>query len=793
SIESNVTVNQNGSYIWPQVPTTTADNSARVRIYDVNNSQAVDESELFNIVGSLVVNTPNGAENWRVGDTNYITWNRYAVSLVDINYSTNNGSTWNQLANNFPAANESFEWVIDNATAASTQALVKVEDTFNPGVTNDTSNNTFNLVAVFDITAPEDTDIVIAEDPYNITWTRKPVSLNYVYLEYSTDGGSNWTFVNPAGNNTVPNTGTYFWNPVPADALTEQGKIRVRDVDNFNSTNESYNFFYIRGEITVTSPANGNKWPVGTPQNITWSRKGDFSSVDISYSWNNGTNWTTLVSGINASNLSWEWPLNISTTTLTNEGKIRVAHSTMPNDVYGESTGLFSVQGAVVLDTLDSGGNFTVADTAYINWSRSGNILNVSLTYSNDSLSGPWIPIATVNASNLSYLWTIPDDIATTVRVNVSDADDAEVYDNSSVDFSVIGNIVLHKPNTGEPDWRVGDVVTINWTPIGTWSSVMIEGSTNGFMDENENVTINASVPAGTNNTLQTYNWTVGDHISDTFRVRVKTTNTTLEDRITNMSDGNFSLKGNLTVTSPNTNVTWYVNTTPIIQWWANGTVGNVDIRLFDGLSWHVVVNNTTTGGSGIGAGSYSGWTIPLDIKSENCRIYVNSTSDPAVYDQSDVDFVIQPRINVTSPVNEQNIQVTNNYTAVVQWTIEGSTIDYVDVVYDLLDGTGGYPYYIATRVPASDGNVSWNNVPQRVGSQARIKVVDNSTGVPANDTIYGVSGQFNIIGKLTLQSPGAADEYVVLDNQTLIQWAGYNTTDMKIYYSLNGGGSWTY
>ena len=143
---------------------------------------------------------------------------------------------------------------------------------------------------------------------------------------------------------------------------------------------------------------------------------------------------------------------------------------------------------------------------------------------------------------------------------------------------------------------------------------------------------------------------------------------------------------GNITVVTPNTNVTWYVNQTPTIQWNTNGTVGNVSIRLWTGLAWVNITNSTCTGGgcSGIGFSSYNAWTIPLGIKSEDCRINISDVSDPTVYDESDVNFHIRPVINVTSPGLEENVYVSSNNTGLIQWTVTGSTIDFVDIVYDI-------------------------------------------------------------------------------------------------------------
>ncbi len=46
--------------------------------------------------------------------------------------------------------------------------------------------------------------------------------------------------------------------------------------------------------ITVNSPNGGEDWTVGTDHNITWTSSG-VTGVDIEYSTNGGTDWSSIV------------------------------------------------------------------------------------------------------------------------------------------------------------------------------------------------------------------------------------------------------------------------------------------------------------------------------------------------------------------------------------------------------------------------------------------------------------------------------------------------------------------
>jgi hypothetical protein len=176
-----------------------------------------------------------------------------------------------------------------------------------------------------------------------------------------------------AGDHSVPNTGTYYWSPVPGDSLSEQCKLRITALNNANATNTSEGYFYIRGRLTVTIPAGGEGWQVGTSHLINWTKQGNIATVDISYSWNNGTNWTTLTSGETASNLSWNWSIDLNETTSA-QARIKVADSSIPDIVYNLSE-IFSVKGSLnltapsdtgIVMTYDGSNTYNISATSHL-------------------------------------------------------------------------------------------------------------------------------------------------------------------------------------------------------------------------------------------------------------------------------------------------------------------------------------------------------------------------------------------------------------------------------------------
>ncbi|HBG64843.1 MAG TPA: hypothetical protein DDX16_11540, partial [Candidatus Omnitrophica bacterium] len=240
----NTSVTSGSSYIWPQVPVTTSDNNAKVRVYDVNNSATVSTSGLFNIVSSLNLTSFNGGENAPVGsglggvNPQYITWKQSAATLVNVSYSLDNGGNWTLIEQVAPATESmTTNWTIANNTQASNSAKIKIHDFNNPAV-YDISTATFNVIAVFNVTDPEDGNITYAQEYYNVTWTKKGNGVNNVILEYRTNDTSSWINIANASdpNATVPNLGYYEWLSVPGSVLSTEAKIRITDPNNANAT-----------------------------------------------------------------------------------------------------------------------------------------------------------------------------------------------------------------------------------------------------------------------------------------------------------------------------------------------------------------------------------------------------------------------------------------------------------------------------------------------------------------------------------------------------------------------------
>ncbi|GAG22290.1 unnamed protein product, partial [marine sediment metagenome] len=245
---------------------------------------------------------------------------------------------------------------------------------------------------------------------------------------------------------------------------------------------------------------------------------------------------------------------------------------------------------------------------------------------------------AVADASTETYPWSVPDAIGSALRVKITDTTNSTVTDTSDGNFNIKGALELTSPN-GTELWIVDESRNITWNRTGSIANVKLEYSVNGGGAYPNVITNSTDASTGS------YGWTVPDAIGTQLRVRVTdTTNPTVVDT----SDANFEIKGSLTLTSPNGNEEWLVDSSHPITWSKTGTFANVKLEYStnSGSGYDNVIVTST--GAGAATGSYD-WTVDDSI-SKDVRVRVTNADDSAVSDTSDADFKIMGSLTLTAP-----------------------------------------------------------------------------------------------------------------------------------------------
>ncbi|MCX5702216.1 MAG: hypothetical protein NTW64_04485, partial [Candidatus Omnitrophica bacterium] len=736
----------------------------KVRITDVDNSTVSDVSDAnFIIKGSVTLTVPNGGQNWVVGEGWNITWTRTgSFANVKIEYSTDGGTNYPYtIVVSTPASVLSYPWTIPDAIGTATK--VRISDV-NDSTVVDVSDSNFTIKGSLSLTAPNGGQTWIVGESKNITWTRNGSIVN-VRLEYSKDGGSTYPYEIIAS--TPAAAGSYPW--AVADAIDTDIRIKVSDAADSSVSDASDADFTIKGSLTITSPNAGTEaWVVNSSHNITWTRTGTVANVKLEYSTDGGTSYPNLIiASTPGADLSYPWaiPDDLST-------QVRVKISNVADDTVNDTSDAnFKIIGGFTLTSPNSGTEkWTVGTSHNITWTRTGSVVNAKLEYStNGGSSYPNSIIGSTPAAALSYPWTMPDAVGKQVRVRISDASDADVYDTSDNNFSILGGFTITQPNGGDV-WTVNESRSITWTTTGTVSNIKLEYSIDGGSSYPNEIV--ASIP---NNNA--YSWTVPDSISNTVRVKVSDA---LDSNAFDTSNTNFKIRGSLTLTAPNGNEQWQINTHQNITWTKVGSIANVKLEystnaFSDELETFLIIASVNAS-----TGTPFDWTVP-DKPGANLKVRVTDVTDSTVSDVSNDPFSVKGSLWITVPngLEEWVVGDAENIT----WDKFGA-ITNVKLIYST-DGGTTYPEATNTIVastPAENMSYSWT-IPDAITNLARVKIV-----FLADETVFDESNaNFVIKGSVTVGTPNGGESWIVAENRNITWTRTGSFANVKLEYSTNG------
>ncbi|MCP4218273.1 MAG: hypothetical protein GY765_26795, partial [bacterium] len=239
----------------------------------VSSGYGIEVSTDTEVPKSVTLTSPNGGESWEGTTTRDISWTHTGdMTDVAIEYSTDNGGTWNSITAS-TANSGTYSWAVPNLP--STTCLVKVSDA--AGSSTDSSDAGFAIVEqrTLTLTTPNGGESLEGSTDQNISWTHSG-SIANVAIEYSTDNGGTWNSI----TTSTANTGTFNW-PVPNSPSTTC-LVKVSDIDGPATDNSNAAFTIAEQRaLTLTSPNGGENWEGTTNQNITWTFTGSIANVAI--------------------------------------------------------------------------------------------------------------------------------------------------------------------------------------------------------------------------------------------------------------------------------------------------------------------------------------------------------------------------------------------------------------------------------------------------------------------------------------------------------------------------------
>lgn len=518
-ISTNANGLNSGMY-WtvPNTPST----ECLVRITDNLNTTISDQSDsTFTIPPpAIAVTVPNGGEQWGGGSSRYIQWYAPSLQNVKIEYTIDNGSTWNTIVSSIASSSGSYQWTVPSTP--SNNCKVRVSDTGTSGLM-DASDNNFSIPQpTVTVLSPNGGEVWSVGAGRTISWTSATVA--NVKVELTRDNGATWSTL----ASSVPAlNGYYYWYPqLPGSS---DAKIKVTSTANAAITDMSDSVFTIAGpSIALTSPIGGETWFAGSQYYITWTSNG-INNVKIEYTTDNEATWNMIHPGApDYGYFYWTLPSNINSTTC----KVRVT-STLNASLTSKSLGTFSIvppTASLSVNSPNGGETFYMNNSYYVTWTSSA-IANVKIELSRDNGTTWSTLVSSFPTTNGFYYWNVNALPSANCKIRISDAANASMNDVSDAVFAIAPNvptITVTSPNGGET-WYVSSYHQITWTTNNV-PAVNVSYSSNA----GSSWTLLAS-----NVTTNSFYWNIPNTISSTCLVKIESSSSSA---ISDTSDSFFAI-----------------------------------------------------------------------------------------------------------------------------------------------------------------------------------------------------------------------------------------------------------
>lgn len=704
SIQTNVAANL-GTLNWVFPNATSANNLIRIKRNGTSTYLDTTNS-VFRINGiPLQINTPMLGAKWRVGTTRTISWTAdNSVSEINIDYTTNGGTSWVRVASNLLASDNSYNWLIPNEPTAN----ARIRLTSSSNTATSVTSSLFSIVNLRLSSSLENKTIVATTDEA-ITWSA--FGLDFVNVKYRLNNSSTWTTIqsNVAANSSVT------WS-VP-DTVSSSAKLRLEYVSDTTVSSEvSINL--VRANLTITSPTQGSYLKSGVTVPITWT-SAYIATARIDYRTSSTATWNLIVSNASASIGSYNW--NVPSV-LTDSAQLRFTYAIGNNPTsYQLFSDTFSISNSDVTLTSPNGLERMVPGTTrLIKWKYS-NVANVDLMYTTDGVNYIDIPSGQgLTAATQQFSWTVPNAPSLIAKVKIRNSNAPIINDVSDSTFAISG-VKMTAP-ASSTQLLVGSIVNVKWISA-------LVNRVDIFYTINNGTTwlqIAKDYPAASGN----FAWQVPNNPSSIAIIKVvDSENSTLKDSVTALT-----LQG-LTITKPDNTSNWLIGEDYNIEW-RSAAIGEVklDYSTNGGSSWVTIMSNLNATD-----GTFT-WTVPK-TPYDSAIVRISHLDNPS-FNNISSKFVIRGNgIVVKTPSASQVISAASGTFAVpITWSY--ANVNLVNIEYSTNRGMDWNT--MVNGITASDRSYSWivnaNTVISSKEYKIRISDADNSA-IRDSSELFSIKG----------------------------------------------------
>jgi Developmentally Regulated MAPK Interacting Protein./FG-GAP repeat. len=657
-----------------------------------------------------------------------------------------------------------------NYTTATASVVINVIDGIPPAVA---------------VAMPNGAERVFTGTPYVIMWAASDnVGITGIDLALSVDGGGSFTPITECTG--LPSTASQctWMTPGPATTL---GRIRITARDaagNVGSDDSNANFTVVSGtaSVTVTAPNTATTWRIGDSRNITFSHTlGIGQVVAIELSRDGGGTWEAInpaFTTTSATSGTFNW---VVTGPITSAALVRVtwAGNRAINDVSNVS---FSIIDRITVTSPNTAVIWAVGTSHPITFTHNlgvGESVNIEVSRDGGSTWNAAGTFTTTSATSGSYPWLVTGPTTADARIRISRSADSSVTDTSDVNFIIASpSVTVTSPNTGV-SWRVGDTHNITFTHnLGVGESVTIEASRDGGATWSAVATFTTTAAAS-----GSYPWVVSGPTTTQGRIRISwATDTSFNDT----SNTNFTVANSfVTVTSPDTAVSWRIGETRNITFTHNLGVGEsvyIELSRDNGTTWSPITTFITTTAT---SGSYP-WVVSGPVTTQGL-VRASWAADTGVTDASNVNFTISNSfVTVTAPNTAVSWRIGDPHN--ITFTHNLGVGQSINIELSRDGGATWSPITTFTTTSATSGSYAWA-VFAPATAQGRVRVTWASDGAVTD--IGDVN--FTITQPIAITVPNTVVTWGIGSTRQITWTHNLGMTEtVNIDVSRDGGTTWT-
>lgn len=709
----------------------------------------------------LKLSSPNGNEHYIVGNTVAITWTARNIDSVRLEYTVDNGNTWNLVQNagnvKITSETQTLNWIVPNMP--STQCRIRaseLKDSCKIGARDESDQNFVINGKSIAVTKPIVGVKYKTGDSVTVEWSEQNIDNDLLQISYMSAGG-----LKLAGSNIQASLGTFTFVIPNTESEYAHAKIVINDITSGSTVSaQSAEFLIVNPEIKILLPTADTTLKAGSNAEIRFYTHA-INSINIYGKYTLNDMWHQINSipvSVNEGNNSFLWQLAVPDSILHN---VVLKIQDISDSAINVTSSKFSIwRPNIKIIEPHQFLVYNAGDTVNISWDADVSQetkLKIELYQQNLKV----FDIASnVSAALSKFMWIIPDSLGAdkNYKIKITTLNEsANIFDETDTNFC-IEKVSLSRMN-GHKIYR-SYVNTLSWESAGVLPT-QVEWKQPG---SNVWYKINGT------QTGNTMNWNVPSNLPNDIVLRVS------DVGVLNCSDTLLlhSVAASLKITYPVFGESRMVNTLQDIDWAAlNIDKINIYTSQFPFTDWEKVADSVTAKD-----GSYS---LSFADKGQY-KIKISAIDNPNVSDETVNPFGVSDKtLKIISPNgNEIWFAKASNQ---VQWTAS-TNVSSVDLYYSVDNGTNWN--YINDDIPCSGGTGLYNwDINNIVSSQVRVKAVDHS-----DSNVVDVSDSYFTITGLKLLTP-TMDETIIYNSQYAVKWNSADVDEVKLEYSDNNGNTW--